>query len=148
MPIPALNDDGFLPEGLHDCSLSEIQLRFGQFQRTDRRCRLFERLEVFLRAVKSTGLVTAAILDGSFVTDKDSPNDIDLILVLKADHDFAASLRPFEYNALSKRHVRRHFGFDVLLARDGSEALNEHLVFFAGIRGNEDFRKGLLRVFL
>jgi hypothetical protein len=96
MPIPALNDDGFLPEGVHDCTLAEVQARFGQFQRTDRRCHLFERLEVFLSHAKATGLVTAVILDGSFVTDKDAPSDIDLILVLRPDHDFAASLRPFE----------------------------------------------------
>jgi len=44
MPIPELDARGLLPEGIHPCSMSEIAQRFGRFQRSDRRCRLFERL--------------------------------------------------------------------------------------------------------
>src|SRR6476660_8069089 len=98
MPIPALTADGLLPESIHDCTLDELRERFGQFQRTDARCRLFDRLEAFTREAKATGFVRAVIIDGSFVTSIDIPNDVDNILVLRADHDFAADLRPFAYN--------------------------------------------------
>jgi len=41
MPIPDLNEDGLLPEGIHEASLEEVRERFGRFQRTDRRPDLF-----------------------------------------------------------------------------------------------------------
>jgi hypothetical protein len=94
MPIPVLNEDGFLPAGIHDCSLAEIRERFGQFQRTDQRCRLMDRLEAFIQECRATGFVRSMMVDGSFVTAADAPNDIDLILVLDEHHDFFANLRP------------------------------------------------------
>jgi hypothetical protein len=89
MPIPVLNEDGFLPAGIHDCSLAEIRERFGQFQRTDQRCRLMDRLEAFIQECRATGFVRSMMVDGSFVTAADAPNDIDLILVLDEHHDFS-----------------------------------------------------------
>ena len=79
MAIPELNDDGLLPEGLHECSLGEILERFGRFQQSDRRRRLGQRLQEFLGDVGSTGLAVAVVIDGSFVTGKPEPNDIDLV---------------------------------------------------------------------
>src|SRR4051794_25704968 len=96
MPIPELNEAGFLPEGIHEASLEEVRERFGRFQRTDRRPDLFTKLSLFLAGVRASGLVEAVVVDGSFVTAKDEPSDIDLILVLRPDHDYGAELRPFE----------------------------------------------------
>jgi hypothetical protein len=146
MPIPALTPDGFLPEGVHDCTLAELGERFGQFQNTDVRCRLFERLERFVREATATGLVAAVIVDGSFVTAEDAPKDIDLILVLHTGHSFAADLRPFEYNVVSRRRVGQTFGFDMLVAEEGRAELDEHIGFFALVRKRDDVRKGMLRI--
>jgi len=146
MPIPAFTSEGLLPEGVHDCSLAELQERFGHFQRNDVRPRLFERLSRFIQHAVATGLVTSIIVDGSFVTSKDEPNDIDLILVLRAGHDFAADLRPFEYNVMSRQRVSRLFGFDMLLAEEGRPELAEHIAFFAQMRKRDDVRKGMLRI--
>lgn len=96
MPIPALTSDGLLPEGVHDCTLRELQERFGEFQTTDARCRLFERLARFVQEATASGLVAAVIVDGSFVTAKNCPNDIDLIVILRPGHNFTADLRPRE----------------------------------------------------
>jgi predicted nucleotidyltransferase len=46
--------------------------------------------------------VVELIIDGSFVTGKANPSDVDLVVVLASGHDFSADLRPFEYNFLSK----------------------------------------------
>jgi hypothetical protein len=148
MPIPAFCEDGRLPEGIHDCTLTEIRERFGQFHESDHRCRLFERLEAFLRDVAATGLFRAVIVDGSFVTAVSDPNDIDLILVFLSNHDFAAALRPFEYNVVSKREVRRKFGFDIVVVRDGSATVSQSVEFFSRVRGRPGVRKGLLRISL
>ena len=85
MSIPALNQDGLLPEGIHDCTLEEIKARFGSFQATDQRPRLLARLESFLAEVRAAGLVRSVLVDGSFVTSKADPHDIDLVVVVAAD---------------------------------------------------------------
>lgn len=146
MPIPTFTAEGLLPEGIHDCTLEELRERFGQFQRTDWRPRLFERLETFVRDAGRTGFVVAIIVDGSFVTATDSPDDVDIILVLRADHDFDADLRPFAYNVVSKRQVRRMHGIDMLVGREGDEALLEHVLLFGRIRDNRNRRKGMVRI--
>lgn len=147
MPIPDLNEYGFLPEGVHDCSEEEIENRFGRFQRSDCRCRLMERLKEYLRQAKATGLVKAVIIDGSFVTDKEEPNDVDVIVVLRPGHDFDAELSPREYNAVSKLRIRRQFKFDALVGEEGQKELVNHIEFFGRVRESQ-IRKGLLKVTL
>ena len=61
----------------------------------------------FVREARACGLVVAVLVDGSFVTAKPDPNDIDCVVVVSATHDYAADLRPDEYNVLSKRRVRQ-----------------------------------------
>ncbi|MBI1924574.1 hypothetical protein HYR99_10015 [Candidatus Poribacteria bacterium] len=78
MPIPNFDEKGLLPPGVHDCSLEEIMERFGTFQVTDCRVGLYAQLQAFLEEVRSTRLAVAVIVDGSFVTSKPAPEDIDL----------------------------------------------------------------------
>jgi len=77
-----------------------VKERFGSFVESDRRPNLFTALETYLAEVRSTEFVKEVILDGSFVTSKPKPNDIDLILVLEKAHDMESDLRPFEYNVV------------------------------------------------
>ena len=77
MTIPNLDHDGFLPEGVHECSLVELDEQFGRFQGSDRRSVLFAKFVEYLGEVRSSGLATFVIVDGSFVTAKAEPNDID-----------------------------------------------------------------------
>jgi len=146
MPIPDCNDEGLLPAGVHVCTLGEVKERFGSFQGSDRRCRLFEKLAAFVEEVRATGLVACLIVNGSFVTGKDAPNDIDLIVVLHANHDFAATLKPFQYNVVSRRRVHKRHGFDVLVGPEGSELMDEYVAFFQEVRGKPELHKGVLRV--
>ncbi len=147
MPIPEFDIDGNLPAGLHDCDLDEIGLRFGVNTFGSQRSDLFSKLVDFVRELRSTTFESAQLLiDGSFVTGKPDPNDIDLILVLPQSHDFTTELRPFEYNLVSRRRVSKCYGFDLLLAREGSAELEEYVAFFEQIRGDRSRRKGLLRL--
>ena len=142
--IPTLNDDGLLPPGLFPCSFEELRSRFGVFRRSDQRVRLATELQKYLQELRETGFVTRILIDGSFVTSKDEPNDIDLIIVLQAHHDFSSTLKPHHYNTLSKRRVLKTHGFDILLAPEGSATLNEYIDFFQKTR--EGRSKGLLEV--
>jgi hypothetical protein len=146
MPIPELNEAGFLPEGVHQATLEEVRDRFGRFQRTDRRPALFAKLSHYFAEIRASGLAEAVIVDGSFVTAKDEPSDIDLILILRPDHEDRVELRPFEYNAVSKPRVRRRFRFDILIARRGSDEHGKYLDFFQRVKGRPDLRKGVVEV--
>ena len=146
MPIPPLDQNGLLPFGVHDCTLEEIKARFGSFRGSDRRPQLFARLEAFLSEAKAARVVVSVLVDGSFVTARLVPNDIDLILVVAPGHSFAVDLSPGEYAVLSKRRVYRRHGFDVLVACDESEEYWRYVRFFQQIRFEPGRTKGILRL--
>ena len=120
MPIPDYDEHGLLPPGVHSCTLAELKERFGRFSTSSQRLELFAKLEQDVREAISAKIVSALLVDGSFVTAIDMPNDIDLVAILAEDHDFAQELRPYQNNVLSNRWVRKQFGFDLLVARTNS----------------------------
>jgi hypothetical protein len=122
MAIPAFNAYGWLPEGIHDCTLEEAATQFGAFQRTDRRPQWWAKWLEFVREAQACDGIEALVVDGSFVTAAATPNDIDLIVVVSAQHDFARDFQPHEYHVFSKRRVQQRVGFDLLVARTDSEA--------------------------
>jgi len=148
MPIPLLNNDGFLMPGIYDCTLKELQERFGSFQKSDRRPRLFSRLEELFETMQRGKLFESLIVDGSFVTAKVDPNDIDLIAVLLPGHDFERDLPMSEYALLSRSMLRRRFGFDVVIVERAGSLYNTYIEFFSRVRENPEVRKGLLRLSL
>ena len=149
--IPLL-EERVLPEGIHRCTLEECGAAFGRFSHSDRRPRLTEALRRYIGDARSAGVAVAVLVDGSYVTAKSEPNDIDLVLVLRADFDLSAEMRPMEYNVQSKRAVKRQYGFDVLPAIEGSEAYDEYVRLFSQIRQDDPEQqttrsaKGLLRI--
>lgn len=145
MPILDLNENGLLPQGVYDCTLDEIGARFGRFQTTDRRIRLFEKLRALVEEERQAGLAIEIIVDGSFVTDKPEPGDIDLLIVLPADYNSSVELPPFRYNATSPASLRRRYRLDFFVIRKGSTDYREKLNFFQDVRGGQ-MRKGVLRI--
>jgi hypothetical protein len=93
-----------------------------------------------------SGLIEELLVNGSYVTAKPDPNDIDMVVVVSGTHDFSADLTPRDYNLLSKRRVRQRFGFDIVLARAGTTEVSETAAFFQQIRGAPSQRKGILRI--
>ena len=84
MPIPKLDQNGFLPRGVHDCTLTEIAGFFGANAYRRRLCQnLVTCLEQEIRPLFTHPI----FVDGSFVTDKDEPEDIDIVLDLKEASD-------------------------------------------------------------
>ena len=148
MPIPPFTREGLLPGGVHDCSEEEILLRFGSFQSSDRRSKLFAQLASFLVEVRASGLVRWVVVDGSFVTASPEPNDVDLILVVAAEHDLAADLAPFQYNILSRIRVRKRFGFDIVAVREITTEVYDAVSFFQQVRGRPHLSKGVVRLVL
>ncbi len=79
--IPPFNKNGYLPEGVHRATLSEIEARFGIG--TELRRVQMESLRWMVDLAVKAG-VKRIILNGSFVTDIIEPNDVDCALVLKS----------------------------------------------------------------
>ena len=146
MAIPDLDHDGFLPAGVHECTLDELEQRFGGFELSTCRMKLMAKLAEYVMELRGTGMVHFVLVDGSFVSAKAEPNDIDLVLVLPNSHDFTRVVRPFEYNVLSRRMVRKRFAFDVLVAREDSAEFDEYVQFFQQVRGEPYRQKGILKV--
>lgn len=146
--IPPL-EDGVLPEGVHDCTFEEIDRTFGRVQRTDRRVTLTAKLKAYLDEARRSGLVIAVIVDGSYTTARDEPDDIDLLVVLRPDVAWE-SLRPFEYNAVSKRMIRQLFRFDAAAYPEGTLEYEKFLDLYQDVRVDAEYtsrgRKGVLRV--
>ncbi|MDP2142756.1 MAG: hypothetical protein Q8J80_01375 [Gallionella sp.] len=77
MPIPLLDRHGLLPQGIFDCTFSEIQ---GVFCQNVHRQNLFSGLIHFLDIEWYPHAISAPILiDGSFVRGKQNPSDIDVV---------------------------------------------------------------------
>lgn len=79
MPIPEWNEYGLLPEGIHDCAIEDIQLRLGF---NEHRQRLLEGLDGAIQWLKTMPPIECLIIDGSFVTDKERPGDIDAVAMI------------------------------------------------------------------
>ena len=134
--IPEFTEQGFLPPGIHQATRNEFKERFAIFQRSDRRLRLFEQLNPLLDQAAQAGIVKRMLIAGSFVTAKAEPNDFDCIVVLDPSI-VGRSLRPFEYNLVSRKMARRLFGGDVMPALDDSPALQQYLQFFQTARDGQ-----------
>src|SRR5258706_13759956 len=88
MNLPAFNEKGDLPEGLHAATLAEVLQRFGVA--TLRRRRVYQRLVEIHRVAKATTHLDRFIVFGSFVTAKEHPNDVDILLVMRDDFQLSA----------------------------------------------------------
>jgi hypothetical protein len=71
--IPEFNAGGLLPQGIHPATLEEVLERFGGNERRDQ---LLTGLVEALRLLRAAGC-RRVYINGSFVTAKERPNDID-----------------------------------------------------------------------
>jgi hypothetical protein len=76
--IPNLNDDGYLPPGIHQATIDEVVERFGVG--SDDRVAEGQSLQWLIPMCRRAGIVRL-IVGGSFVTDRSEPRDVDCILV-------------------------------------------------------------------
>jgi hypothetical protein len=82
--VPAADAEAASASG-RDTDLGELQQVFGSSPR--RRAELFQKLEHFVSLARNFALFRSLYIDGSFVTDKEAPGDIDAVLEIPR-HDF------------------------------------------------------------
>ena len=81
MSLPEFNEFGDLPKGNHAASLVEVVARFGFG--TAQRLAVTDRLGRIHRLAVATGQLNRIPIFGSFVSERNEPNDIDVILVMR-----------------------------------------------------------------
>jgi hypothetical protein len=79
VPIPPLRIDGTLPPGVFDATLDELFAAFPPI--SARRRMLNDALTDFIVTVKQLGFVQEIAIDGSFITAKREPDDVDLVVL-------------------------------------------------------------------
>jgi hypothetical protein len=80
--IPDCNDDGYLPAGIHPATLDEIADRFGR--ESELRQAQMESVRWLVDLARRAG-VRRIVVNGSFVTNKLEPNDVDCVLLIGSD---------------------------------------------------------------
>jgi hypothetical protein len=86
--LPAFNEEGDLPAGVYRATLAGLLERFGQGS-LQRRA-VADRLTRIYQLATSTGQLARFVVFGSFVTAKEEPNDVDIILLMEDTFDLAS----------------------------------------------------------
>lgn len=141
--IPEFRLDGYLPEGLHLASEAEITFRFGTQNR--KRRRLILRVRRWIELAREV-MAHRLFIDGSFVTAKAEPNDVDAVIWLPPDFEALASASTAAVIELEDMlRTRRP---EELFAAEDEADWNAWIEFFSRTRESDGRRKGLVEVFL
>lgn len=149
MPIPALEESGYLPVGVFECSVQEIESVFGALEDSVQRKFLLEDLKKLIARLIDSKIVKSILIDGSFVTRERVPGDIDLILIVPPDwKKLKPPLTREQYGVISARMVGRRYPSLELVAvvADASPELRHYERLFQDVKLKPGMLKGILRV--
>lgn len=150
MPIPDLNQNGELPPGEHSATIDEVATAFGTA--SERRGLLTAGLVRVATMFKDAG-VQFLLIDGSYVTEKENPEDIDgcwsasgNIVVEKIDPIFWNFSTPAEFQK-NRMKAKSKYGVDFFIAEmiEGGSG-KPFSDFFRTNRDGDD--KGIIKIFL
>lgn len=139
--IPAFRDDGYLPEGLYLAAEAETTFRFGSENR--RRRRLILRMRRWIGLARAVG-AARLLIDGSFVTAKDQPDDIDAVVLLPAN--FEEQIEEDVDAALDLEGMLLTRMPEEIFAAEDETDWNEWVEFFSQTREADGRRKGLVEI--
>src|SRR4051812_1264483 len=137
--IPAFRPDGYLPDGVYLASEADITFRFGST--SPRRRRLALRVRRWIDLTRAVG-ATRLLIDGSFVTKKLDPHDVDAVVLLPAD--FHEQIRRGSDAALELEQMLLTRRPEELFAAEDETDWNEWAAFFGRTREADGRRKGLV----
>jgi hypothetical protein len=141
--LPALNSEGNLLEGVHLATEDEVFARFAT--PSARRQWLGEQLRSLLALAKATGQLARVFLWGSFVTDKEIPNDLDILLVMSTE--FAIETVPTPAHVVFDHvQARLRFQADVFWTKASLDLQVLHLWLDTYQTGKDFTRRGIVEV--
>jgi hypothetical protein len=139
--IPDFRADGYLPDGLYLSTEADATFRFGST--SSRRRRLALRLRRWL-ALAHQVKAKRFLLDGSFVTAKPDPNDIDAVVWLPTD--FQAQIDRGLGAALELEHMLLTRHPEEIFAAEDQRDWDDWVEFFSRTREADGRTKGLVEV--
>ena len=138
--IPAFDENGNLPPGVHPATLQEMEARFTW---TGTRQRLCQGLKGALASLVAAG-VRRLWIDGGFVTAKDEPADVDGCWEYHAAVDVEKLDPVFLDLSPPREAMRMKYGVDFLIAHARvGDAPNRTVVEFFQV-DREGNRKGIV----
>jgi hypothetical protein len=143
MALPAFNEEGDLPPGVHQATLTEVLERFGHG--SVQRCAVAVRLQRLHQLVISTGQLARFAVFGSFVTAKDEPNDVAIVLIMDDTFDLASMTGEA---SLLFQHMEAdaHFGASVFWTRrSGAIGGEQAMIEYWQVR-REGGRRGIVEI--
>lgn len=141
MPIPEFRADGYLPEGVHPATEAEVLFRFGSS--TPRRRFLALRLRRWLELARAVGAIRFFV-NGSFVTAKAQPGDVDAVVLLTKDFELGVQALLEPALELEEMLVTRQP--EELFAAEDEEDWLGWIEFFTRTREADDRRKGVVEI--
>lgn len=138
---PVFDGDGFIPP-IHICTEAEVTRWFGF---SDRRERLLDRIRKWISLARAVN-VRRLLLDGSFVTRKDDPGDVDAVVLLP--DDFRDQVRAARPEAVELYGMFRTREPKELFAAEDEEDWWGWFAFFSRTRETSGRYKGLIEVVL
>jgi uncharacterized protein DUF6932 len=141
--IPLFRPDGYLPEGIHQATEAEVTFRFGTQSRQRRRLTL--RLRRWIELGRAVG-ARRLLVDGSFVTAKVEPNDVDAVMLLP--DNFADLIAQGLQAAVELEEMFLTRQPEELFAADDEAVWQEWSEFFSRTREPDWRRKGLVEIVL
>jgi hypothetical protein len=141
--IPAFRADGYLPMGVLLASEADVVFRFGTA--TKRRRLLVLRLRRWIELARAVA-ARRLLLDGSFVTAKAEPEDVDAVLLLPAD--FQGQLDRGGPSALELEAMLLSRQPEEIFAAEDDRDWADWIEFFSRTREADGRRKGLVEISL
>jgi Family of unknown function (DUF6932) len=141
MAIPDFRDDGYLPVGVHRATEDEVRKRFGIS--TPRRIYLMGRVSRWLTLARVVG-AERFLVDGSFITAKPEPNDVDCVCWLPTS--FEQQYQDGRHEALELQETIYRREPKEIFDCESLSQWNEWVTFFSRTREDDDRQKGIIEV--
>jgi hypothetical protein len=139
--IPPFRPDGYLPEGVHVCTEAEAIFYFGRGNQ--RRRRLCARLRRWIKLGRQVG-ARRLLVDGSFVTTKKRPDDVDAVLLVSPDFEHLVQGEDEAALELEEMFVTRQ-PQEIFAAEDEAD-WQDWVEFFSRTREADGRRKGIVEI--
>lgn len=137
-----------LAPGIHDVQECELENHFlSAFPGTSTRGLLISGLKRYLQALRQFGISFEVWLDGSFATEKENPNDIDLVVFASgADVNGLSPPTQASLRSLFDRiSIKQTLGLDVLFAVAEDQNMRSYWRGWYGFDRDEQ-PKGIARI--
>lgn len=140
--VPAFDESGNLPPGVHEADWDEITQRFGW---TSRRRELLDGLKTALELLREAGC-QRIFVNGSFVIDKDEPGDIDVAWdPTGVDVDRLLELEPVFGDFADRRAAQKEkFGCEFFPSSFTADLVGNTFLGFFQIDKETESQKGII----